>query len=127
MLEISEPDFHPRIALTPREGVGEWELWYHTEEKDSEHVIGLYFRQMHHVVLHTDNLTNEKVPDESYALAHACPVRRVRVSCGCRVWLAVVGRVLRVCVRRFAVHVVGLVVVCRWCFMLCYVSFFSND
>ena len=54
--------------------MGERELWYDTEEKDSEH-DRLSSRELHHVViLETDNLTNEKVPDvdESYALAHVC-------------------------------------------------------
>ena len=46
--------------------VGERELWYDTKEKYSEHVHPS--RELHHVVFHTQ--TGEKVPDESYALAH---------------------------------------------------------
>ena len=49
--------------------MGERELWYDTKEKYSEHVHPS--RELHHVVSHTDIQPNsEKVPDESYALAH---------------------------------------------------------
>ena len=44
-----------RLA-SPLWTVGERELWYDTEEKDSEH-DRLSSRQLHHVVIHTDNLT----------------------------------------------------------------------